>query len=114
MPLPGTVLQSGSTVLPTSIPATVDAMDPDGVYVIDCGVTLYIYIRKEVNVDTLESLFGVMSYEELMESYQMAYYEDNDWNVRAQAIIQELRDIKNGFYPNLVVVLQGDYNEPML
>jgi len=60
---------------------------------------IYLYIKKEITVDTIRDLFGLETFDELCESYQFPYLEENELNIRANNILQELRDIKNGYYP---------------
>jgi protein transport protein SEC24 len=109
--LPGTTQESGCILMPDSVPASFESFEFDGVYFIDCGDLIYMYVKQQAQVDCLEGLFGVTEFDDLAEAYTFPYLEESDWNMRAQNILQEIRDLKGGYYPALVVILEGDVND---
>lgn len=70
-----------------------------------------MYVKQQAQVDCLEGLFGVTEFDDLAEAYTFPYLEESDWNIRAQNILGELRELKGGYYPALVVILEGDVND---
>ena len=112
--LPGTIQESGTTVLPSTVPCNINCLDSDGVYFIDCGYVIYLYIRKEINEYALADQFNCEAINELYNTYEFPYNEENDTNVRANNILAEQRVQKNGYYPPLVIIIEDDVNEPVV
>lgn len=46
----------GEVVLPRTIPATLASLDEEGVYLIDNGRILYVYVRQGVTTETLRDV----------------------------------------------------------
>ena len=57
--LPGTYLSEYLVSLPSTIPASLDRLSSFGIYLIDNGETIYLYVMKDADSSLIESLFGV-------------------------------------------------------
>lgn len=109
---PESQLMSGTeldqrVITPSSIPATIDRIDPKGVYLIDSGETIYLYIMKEANSELLLHIFETYSTEAISKMSSVPDM-DVDYNMRVRAIIDQLRRNKNSAYQNVVILVQND------
>ena len=109
--------EAGTVILPSTVPCTDDALEQSGVYIVDNGEVLYLYVGEECSDDTLYNvnfplqiqIFAVENYDQLYESYELPNLEGDDYlyNTRVNAVIEEIRRIKNGKYPAMVIIIEG-------
>eukprot|EP01134_Creolimax_fragrantissima_P003449 CFRG3449T1 len=109
----GTMGQDGNIILPPTLPLTAERLSRDGVYLIESGISMYIWVAKEVSSDVLMALFNVPHYDHLpphrgTQTHLTGLPEnDNPYNQRIQAIIQFVRT-RFLYYPLLTVVKEDD------
>ena len=98
------------TVLADSIPANIKMVKSNGIYLIDDGEHLFVYIKKEAPVELLMDLLGTPDFVSAQEIKNLPYLEESDFNVRVNAMIDRLREIKTGEFLTTLVVCEGDRN----
>lgn len=100
----------GKTVLANSIPANLKMMSIDGVYLIDNGEYILIYIKKDASAELLMDLLGVPDFASAKEIKNLPYLENSDFNIRINSMIDRLREIKTGEFLTTLVICEGDRN----
>jgi len=93
-------------ILPSSMPANLAIIRQDATYLIDNGDCLYLYVRSYTDAQLLEHLFGVSNFDDIDPSQQLPTLEESEFNLRVQAIVGRLRDIKNGGNVQSLVVVK--------
>jgi protein transport protein SEC24 len=100
----------GKTVLANSIPANVKMVKPNGIYLIDNGEYIFLYIKKEASMEVLMDLLGVPDFISAQTIKNLPYLEESDFNIRINAMIDRLRQIKTGEFLTTLVICEGDRN----
>ena len=100
----------GRTVLANSIPANVKMVKHDGVYLIDNGEYIFVYIKKEAATELLMDLLGAPDFATAQTIKNLPYLEESDFNIRINSMIDRLREIKTGEFLTTLVVCEGDRN----
>lgn len=100
----------GKTVLANSIPANVKMVKIDGIYLIDDGEYIFIYVKKEAPTELLMDLLGVPDFESAKEIKNLPYIEESDFSIRINSMIDRLREIKTGEFLTTLVICEGDRN----
>ena len=92
--------QYGNIQKPYLLSLTKDNIDFDCAYLIDNGEYISIIIFNEIDSEFYQSLFGVNSFDELIESGITTLDEenDNDLNQRILNIISQLRKENSGHF----------------
>ena len=95
-------------IKPLAIQASNTRLAADGVYLIDNGLYIYMYIKAKVpNTFCMDILgyedFGTLQY------YGVTFFQptENDASQRVQNVISQLQTEKNGAYQQVRVMLQG-------
>ncbi|KAL4464887.1 hypothetical protein ABPG74_011448 [Tetrahymena malaccensis] len=105
---PGSYIAEDKVIMPTNIPSSIDRLSSFGIYLIDNGETIFIYVMKDANPQLFEQLYGTSDYEQLREIQQYPSISDNDFAIRVNAIIDQIRRNRNGTYHNIRTVLYKD------
>ena len=100
----------GKTVLADSIPANVKMVKPNGIYLIDNGEYIFLYIKKDATMEVLMDLLGVPDFASAQTIKNLPYLEESDFNIRINAMIDRLREIKTGEFLTTLVICEGDRN----
>ena len=111
---PGRTTEDGRTVLMGNLATTQDKIDDDGIYLIDNGETIYVYVRKAADPNVLLALFGYDNIQNVADEIVGLPVLEDDYNLRVNNIIEQLRKNKNASYQNVRVVVEGDPFEPYL
>ena len=108
-------VESGMIQLPSIISCSKNELKEEGLYLIDIGYLLILYIRKKIKKNILHKLFGVedfclintnISEDELFE-------HKNNFKEKIMNIINYLREEKANFQ-NLIFVFEGTEAEKMI
>jgi protein transport protein SEC24 len=113
---PGTYSQTSTVLLPKVIPDTIESIKSDGVYLMNNGDVLLIYIGKEVNYEFLRNTWGVDSQEELFHNPEYWPLRDleTEESQRVLAIIEEVRRRNPGVYAPLFYYFEGLSSDDMM
>jgi protein transport protein SEC24 len=99
--------EDGSFLVPDVEIVSRDFLDATGVYLLDAGLALYLWIGQDADPKYLYELFGLESLDHV-DLYQLAVYPTEDpysLASRTSALIEYLR-VNRPFYANLRVLSQ--------
>ena len=109
--------ETGEFAMPNLISLSRSAMEDNGLYLIDNGYLLIIYVKKGVSSNIFQSLFGVENIKFLtMITNEENVFEENDGNElkeRIKNILDYIRSSKS-IFQNLVFVFEGDGGERLI
>ena len=107
--------ETGIFILPKIISCSKNAMKEDGLYLIDNGYLLILYIRKKINSNIIESLFGVsdLSFITMIINEKNVFEEKNNFKEKIMNIIDYLREEKSVF-ENLIFLFEGSGGEKII
>jgi len=101
--------------LPNNLPCSKKELKEDGLYLIDIGYLLILYVRKKINKNILRNLFGVDEFNSINTNLNEdnVFEEINFFKERLMNIINYLRDEKSNFQ-NLIFVYEGTESEKII
>ena len=101
--------------LPNNLPCSKKELKEDGLYLIDIGYLLILYVRKKINKNILRNLFGVDEFNLINTNLteDNVFEEINFFKERLMNIINYLRDEKSNFQ-NLIFVYEGTESEKII
>ena len=90
-------------------------MKENGLYLIDNGYLLIIYVRKKINSNIIKNLFGVDDLNSLtmLINENNVFSEKNEFKEKLMNIIDYIREGKSVF-PNLIFVFEGAGGEKII
>jgi len=92
-------------VLPSALPLTIDSLSSDGIYLVDNGIELYLWVGREVNANYVNALFGIHSLENVEPVLNLE--SGDEFSKRVGSIISALRD-DEAVSSKITVVKEGD------
>ena len=110
---PGDVIE-GRTILGGNLAATDEKIDDNGIYLLDNGEILYLYVKKNVDPQFLPHLFGVETYQEVQALQSFPEYVESEYYTKVANIIDQLRKNKNSAYQAVKIVTEKDHSEQQL
>ncbi|KAG2124450.1 Sec23/Sec24 trunk domain-containing protein [Suillus clintonianus] len=111
-PEAGTVGEQG-VILPTPLPLTSERLERHGLYLIEDGQTIFLWIGRDAVPQLVMDVFNLPNYEVLRGGKTTLPVLDNDFSQRVNAIIQKTREMRRGvYYPHLYLVKED--GEPPL
>uniref|UniRef100_A0A8C6UZ17 SEC24 homolog C, COPII coat complex component n=1 Tax=Neogobius melanostomus TaxID=47308 RepID=A0A8C6UZ17_9GOBI len=106
--LPLTNLDSSS--LPVAIRASEERLSKGGVYILETGLHLFLWVGASVQQELLQNLFGTPSFSQIDASMTSLPVLDNPFSKRLREIISNFR-AQRPRYMKLMVVKQEDHSE---
>lgn len=86
--IPGHVFEDEHILLPyPTVPASLERIDLKGIYLIDSGEYIYLYVLRDADPDLILQLFGVETFQEMCTIDALPYLEENDFNVRVNNMV---------------------------
>ncbi|KAG0695921.1 Sec23/Sec24 trunk domain-containing protein [Suillus ampliporus] len=111
-PEAGTVGEQGVN-LPTPLPLTSERLERHGLYLIEDGQTIFLWVGRDAVPQLVMDVFNLPNYEVLRGGKTTLPVLDNDFSQRVNAIIQKMREMRRGvYYPHLYLVKED--GEPPL
>ena len=106
---------TGMFILPQAINCSKNSMKEDGLYLIDNGYLLILYIRKKLNTNIVQHLFGVndLSFITMIINEENVFAEKNKFKEKLINIIDYIREGKS-VYQNLIFVFEGSGGEKII
>lgn len=102
-----------STNMPVSIRCSIERMKDNGVYLLENGIVMFLWIGLQVDPQFLQQLFGVTTIGQVdIEMTNLPEF-DNPLSVRVRNMIDEIRSQRT-LYLKLTIVRQRDKLEPWL
>ena len=109
--------ETGDFIMPNLISSIKSSMENNGLYLIDNGYMLIIYIRKNLDSNIFQSLFGVESFNFLTqiinENSVFDENESNEFKDRIKNILDYIRGMKS-IFQNLVFVFEEEGGERII
>ena len=109
--------ENGAFNLPNMISPSKSSMEDNGLYLIDNGYMLIIYVKKGVSSNIFQNLFGVENYSFITmiinEDNVFDENNNNEFKERIKNILDYIRGGKS-IYQNLVFVFEGEGGERII
>ena len=110
--------ENGEFNIPPVISLSKNSMEENGLYLIDNGYLLIIYMKKNASNNILKNLFGVNSIEEALnltinEDLVFDGEDNNEFKEKIRNILDYVRGNKS-LYQNLIFVFEGAGNERII
>ena len=106
--------ESGMFNLPPNINLTKNQMKDDGLYLIDIGYLLILFIGKKINKNILQILFGINQFDINLKITENIFLEEkNNFKEKIMTIVNYLREEKSNFQ-NLIFVFEGTEGEKLV
>ena len=109
--------ENGSFILPNLISSSKLSMEDNGLYLIDNGYMLIIYVKKNVSSNIFQNLFGVenLSFLTMIINEDNVFDENNnnEFKERIKNILDFIRAGRS-LYQNLVFVFEGEGGERII
>jgi len=105
---------TGAVTLPASLPLTLNSIKETGIYLLDNGMTCYLWIGRAISPQWLIDVFGLQNPtpQDLM-NLQVGAALDNPTSQKVIAAVNRVRQ-NNMYHQQCYVVRQGDPAEAML
>jgi len=97
--------------LPRVLNLTIDRLTSDGIFLLDNGVDMYLWVGRSSDPALLNSLFGTNSLEGIDMSQVKLFTSGNDFASRLNAIVTSLRenDTQQSLVAKVIIVREGDH-----
>lgn len=103
-PEAGTVGENG-LIMPAPLPPSSERFERHGLYLIEDGQTMFLWVGKEAVPQLIMDVFGLPSYESLRGGKATLPILENSFSQRLNAIVQKTREMRRGVYwPHLYIV----------
>ena len=101
--------------MPNIVSCSINAMQDGGLYIIDNGYLIIMYIKKNVTSNILQNLFGVddLNFLTMATNEENVFSESNDFKERLMNIIDYIRGGKS-LYQNMIFVFEGTNGERII
>ncbi|KAF4564728.1 COPII subunit [Pleurotus pulmonarius] len=108
----GTVGEQG-VIMPPPLPLTSERMERHGLYLIEDGQTMFLWIGRDAVPQLVMDVFGLPNYEALRGGKTTLPVLDTPISQRISAVIQKTREMRRGvYYPHLYIVKE-DGEQPL-
>lgn len=95
--------------MPLALPLLSERMERHGLYLMEDGISMYLWVGRDAVPQLLIDVFNVPSYDAVPGGLATLPLLDNPFSQRVNAIIQKTREMRRGVYwPNLYVVKEED------
>lgn len=98
-------------VLPPVISLSIDGLSSDGIYLLDNGVEMYLWVGRSADMGLVSSLFGVHTLEDMDPNQLKVLTSGDPFASRFGAITEALRQEESSPYtvsPKINIVREGD------
>jgi protein transport protein SEC24 len=100
---------NGLPLLPNGIAANLLMVKPEGVYLIDNGVSIFINVRHAAPEELIQELIGVDSFQAIQTPSTLPQLE-TPFNQLVHGMINRLRNIKSGPVQAVLLIAENDEN----
>eukprot|EP00927_Polykrikos_kofoidii_P024008 TRINITY_DN21923_c0_g1_i1.p1 TRINITY_DN21923_c0_g1~~TRINITY_DN21923_c0_g1_i1.p1 ORF type:complete len:930 (-),score=126.08 TRINITY_DN21923_c0_g1_i1:107-2785(-) len=104
----GTLDESNFTVMPQLLNLTSESLTQDGVFIVEDGDVMIVWIGREANPAFLQSVFGVNSFDELDPTAAEMGTLGDPLSIRIASILAQVRSERPVPHISLIVVKQGE------
>ncbi|XP_019627758.1 PREDICTED: dynein heavy chain 1, axonemal-like isoform X2 [Branchiostoma belcheri] len=97
--------------VPTAIRCSIERLKDNGVYLLENGVSMFMWIGMNVDTEWIQSVFGVQSVAQIDIDSGTLLSLDNPLSARVRNLVQHIRSQRSRFM-KLTIVRQRDKLEP--
>ncbi|XP_064620101.1 protein transport protein Sec24C-like isoform X2 [Lineus longissimus] len=101
----------GSRIVPTGIRCSVDRLQEDGAYLLENGISMFLWLGHNINPQWVHDVFGVQSLAQIDIDKGLLLELDNPLSQRIRGIVHKIRKERNRFM-KMTIVRQRDKLEP--
>ena len=105
------VAGKGNVLLPQAVNLSIERLSSDGIYMVDNGVEMIMWVGRSADPAKVTSLFGVSSLEGVDMNQVMAQTTGDDFATRFGSIVSALREDLADQYvisPKMTIIREGD------
>ncbi|KAL0960039.1 hypothetical protein HGRIS_011687 [Hohenbuehelia grisea] len=111
-PEAGTVGEHG-VIMPPPQPLTSERMERHGLFLIEDGQTIFLWIGRDAVPQLILDVFNLPSYDALRGGKTTLPVLENPFSQRVNAIVQKTREMRRGVYYPHVYVVKDDGEQPL-
>ncbi|KAI0252493.1 protein transporter SEC24 [Lactifluus subvellereus] len=111
-PEAGTVGEHG-VVMPPPLPLTSERLERHGLFLIEDGQTLFLWVGRDAVPQLVIDVFDLPSYETLRGGKTTLPLLENPFSQRVNAVIQKTREMRRGVYHPHLYVVKEDGEPPL-
>ncbi|VDB88711.1 unnamed protein product [Peniophora sp. CBMAI 1063] len=112
-PEAGTIGEHGTTIMPTPLPLTTERLERHGLYLIEDGQTLFLFVGRDAVPQLIQDVFDLPNYEALRGGKTTLPLLDNDFSRRVNAVLAKTREMRHGPYYAHLYVVKEDGEPPL-
>merc|ERR1719424_555964 len=102
----------GHVAMPPLVGLSINHLTSDGAYLMDCGLTMFMWFGRAINPTVVQHLFGIPGLEGIDTSQLRLNPGGNDLCDRVNRMVAALRSRREGHTP-LLVLQEGSPLESM-
>ncbi|KAF8887587.1 CPII coat sec24 protein [Infundibulicybe gibba] len=111
-PEAGTVGEHG-VVMPPSLPLTSERLERHGLFLIEDGQTIFLWVGRDAVPQLIMDVFNLPSYEVLRGGKTTLPVLENPFSQRVNAVIQKTREMRRGVYHPHLYIVKEDGEPPL-
>uniref|UniRef100_A0A7E4VFY4 Protein transport protein Sec24C n=1 Tax=Panagrellus redivivus TaxID=6233 RepID=A0A7E4VFY4_PANRE len=89
--------------LPQRLPLTYERVNSDGIYLLDTGNYVYLYVCSTASPQVIEALFGVQSYSQIDEDFTIQQLP-NPFSERFFALLRAIQKLRANYFAPLITI----------
>ena len=107
--------ENGNFNLPNVVSCSLNSLKDGGLYIIDNGYLIIMYIKKNISSNVLQNLFGVddLNFLTMATNEENVFNEINEFKERLMNVIDYIRGGK-ALYENMIFVFEGTNEERII
>ncbi|KDQ09348.1 hypothetical protein BOTBODRAFT_179058 [Botryobasidium botryosum FD-172 SS1] len=103
----------GGVILPPPQPLTSERLERHGLFLIEDGQTIFLWVGREAVPQLMVDVFDLPSYDQLRGGKMTLPILDNPFSERVNAIIAKVREMRRGPYRPCLYVVKEDGEPPL-
>jgi len=108
----GTIGEQG-VIMPTPLPLTSERLERHGLYLIEDGQTIFLWVGRDAVPQLVMDVFNLPSYAELRGGKATLPLLENSFSQRVNAVIAKTREMRRGVYRPYLFVIKEDGEPPL-
>lgn len=86
----GSIAEDGSVINPAQVSCSSEELDGSGVFILDSGLRLFLWVGRHAPKDLLQNLFGTSSFDEVPTGGELPML-DTEVNTKTRTILQHMQ-----------------------
>lgn len=108
----GTMGEHG-VIMPTPLPLTSERLERHGLYLIEDGQTMFLWIGRDAVPQLVMDVFNLPNYDVLRGGKATLPVLENSFSQRVNAVVQKTREMRHGVYHPYLYVVKEDGELPI-